>query len=275
MSEVIINPFVAMKSSGLEFPLRTSLFTMREDGGRRGNWEVMSRDLPRHEVTYVFKKLKEYNANFFTHYVFSPTCGVNPLIGNPTAAEVMSGHDKWDLAECARWYETLQPFTDPALCDFPTIFCGDDYDSTRNEAFHEYMLPAFVMGFDQYTRIAKGFNIASEAGKTMGIDLQTRMIRRMRQYTKLPIVVQNQGVNISPEADGLMYESKNHPMNGDSVSVDALEKEIEWVMGHYNKYVIVHEINWNPEGEHCRKQCKRLMQMAQSEPRLIGVPVPL
>ena len=275
MSEVAINLKDALKASGLELPLRVSLFTNREDGGRRGNWEVMSRDMPQHEVDYVFKKLQQYNANFFTHYVFSPTCGVNPLVGNPTAAEVMRGKDKWDLAECSRWYETLKPFTDPALCDCPTIFCGDDADSTRNEAFHDYMLPAFVLGFDQFTQVAKMFNIASEAGKTMGVDLQTRMIRRMRQYTKLPIVAQNQGVNISPEADGLMYESRNHPLKGDQVSVADMVNEIKWVLKNYGKYVIVHEINLNPEGDRCREQCRALWALAETEPRLIGLPVPV
>jgi hypothetical protein len=268
------HPFAVAKSAGLEFPLRTSLF-WQHNGKARSTWDYLAQDAASYNPALVAKQA-EYNCNAMTSMIYNMVdpfkAVVNPFVGKPSAKAVMAGMDKWDLDECARWVGLLKPFTDPRLAFIPCIFCGDDAATTRNEQFQDYVLPAFCLGLNQFS---KAYVIVSEASKSMGIALQERMIERMRRHTKLPIGVHNQGWQIAGNADFLCYEFSWHPSTANNRNVLEVENEAKKVLASYPGYVWFQEINTANESMIARAQARKLRDLAQTEPRIIGLPGPI
>ena len=259
-----------------DFPLRASLFWM--DGKRvRSTWDYLARD-KKHLVNKLVQKQTEYRSNCMTFLLFNMVdpneSPVNPFVGCPTAKQVMAGRNQVDWPEVERWRGLVDVGRVPGIYLIPCLFCGDDRGTTRNEAFHDYFLPAAVQFFRPYSR---AFIISIEASKSMDVALQTRMIRRVKAampFDPCPVGVHNQGVRISPEADFLAYEFSWHPGDGDRQSVQAVVDEARRVMTQYPKWVWFQEMNLNPEGGRARAQARALRDMASRDPRIVGLPGP-
>ena len=89
-----------------DFPLRSSLFYKDSTGNPNGTWDYLSKDKQPH-IDELINKQVEYNSNtmtFMTYNMVDPKVGVvNPFLGNPTAAQVMSGQWQVNEPEIERW----------------------------------------------------------------------------------------------------------------------------------------------------------------------------
>jgi hypothetical protein len=264
-----------IKNSPGMFPLRASLFYKRPNGQPGSTWDYLARDA-KNQTKEVIDAQIRYNSNAMTCLIFNmvdPNCHpVNPFIGCPTAAQVVAGQNMIDMTEIVRWHNLLNWGKDPNLWFIPTLFCGDDSATTRNTAFHEYFLPGAIPWLDNY---ADAYNICIEAGKSMDIQRQANMIDLVRRYTQKPIGVHNQGWNIAPNADFLIYEFSWHPAQGDNHSVAEVVAEARKVLDHYPKFVWFQEVNLNPEGQRAKEQARAIRELAYSNPRIIGLPGPV
>lgn len=283
------------------FPLRASLFYKRPNGQPGSTWDYLARDTV-NQTQEVINKQVEYNSNCMTSLIFNMVDPnehpVNPFVGNPTAAQIMAGQNMIDMAEIVRWHPLINWGKDPNLWFIPTWFCGDDRATTNNTAFHEWFLPGAIPFIDQY---ADAHNICIEASKSLNIQQQVNLINFMRRFTSKPIGVHNQGWNIAPNADFLMYEFSWNPWNafrvaqmkskgfavspeqenilavnaGDNHTIAEVISEAKKVLDHYPKYVWFQEMNIYPECQRAREQAEAIRDYAKSEPRIIGLPGPV
>lgn len=282
------------------FPLRASLFYKRPNGQPGSTWDYLARDT-KDQTTEVINAQIRYNSNCMTSLIFNMVDPklhpVNPFIGNPTAAQIIAGQNMIDMAEVTRWHSLINWGKDPNLWFIPTWFCGDDRATTNNTAFHECFLPAAIPFIDQY---ADAHNICIEARKSLIIQQQTNLINLFRKYTQKPIGVHNQGWDIAPEADFLMYEFSWNPWEafkiaqmkskgftvspeqesilaanaGENHTVAQVIAEAKAVLEHYPKYIWFQEMNIYPECQRAREQTQALRELAYSNSRIIGLPGP-
>jgi hypothetical protein len=112
----------------------------------------------------------------------------------------------------------------------------------------------------------------------MDVRRQERMIAIMKQamgLRQIPVGVHNQGSKIAGNADFLAYEFSWHPSEGDNYTAQQTVDELKKVLWEYPNYVWPQEINMNPEGMRARQQVRAIVDLAKSEPRLIGIPGPM
>lgn len=274
-------------ANGGSVAIKSSLFWMDGDCVE-STWDLLAKNKnDEARMARMFSKQVQYGCNTLTYIVFhagDPECKCNPWVGNPSASDIMTGKAVIDLNECLRWQRVLAGIKRvyPTALLVPTMFCGDDAATTRNEAFHNIWLPSFI---EFLWPFSSGFMLATEASKSMDVRLQERMVAIMREYmqantrrTKLPVLpigVHNQGTKIAGNADFLCYEFSWHPSRGNDFTPEQVVAEARHVVRSYPNYIWFQEINMNPEGMRARQQVRAIVDLAKSEPRLIGIPGPM
>jgi len=255
------------------FPLRASLF-YKYGTEQRTTWDYLARD-GKQRAGEIVADMQSYGCNAMTFLIYNMVAKenmVNPFLGCPTASQVMAGQQGADIAELAKWEQMLQPGKDPNVWLIPCLFCGDDRATTNNTQFHEFFLRYAIPWLNPYS---KAYLISTEASKSMSFLQMSNLIAFIKRFTDKPVGVHNQGTNIPVNADFLAYEFSFCPWEGNNYSVSDVINEAANVLRSYPKYVWFEEMNMDNEGQRAKEQSRALRDFARSEPRIIGIPMPL
>ena len=275
---------VALKSSD-QFPLPASLFMM--NGNRpESTWDLFDKN--RNRVDIIIRKQTEYGSKLMTflcwNMVEPDNNPINPFIGNPTVKELKQrfykmGDVGWDQAEVSRWKSVLSMGANPGVYLVPTIFCGDDRESTRDKEFVDWYVPIVIRAL--YSTSA-AYNLISEASKSWdrseieyAVSVAKAAFDIEPKLAPKPVFVHQQGTDIGSKADGLMYEFKKNPWNANEYSGDEVINELRHVLSVYPKYVWPQELAVLCEKDWARDFSRRIRELAKTEPRIIGLPGPV
>ncbi|MFC1453564.1 hypothetical protein ACFLQL_00100 [Verrucomicrobiota bacterium] len=275
-------------------PLPSSLFWM--DGPKvESTWEVLREGIVGTDYNNrLANKQEQYGSRLYTFYTYhagDPDCVVNPWVGNPDAAEVVARYHNFNPVplDTHKWETLWKPIfkkgLHPNVFLVPTAMCGDDTNTTCNVAFLHYYLPSFIIGLYPYV---VGYNLASEATKSMKTAAQMEQAVAimkhafvMKKWPPKPILVHIQcnreGELIYPaNADIIMLETSNHPKYGNDRSPADMVAEIVKVLSHLppHMYLWVQETNFWCETANARAQVRAIIELAKTDPRLIGLPGP-
>jgi hypothetical protein len=267
------------------FPLPASLFFM--DGNTPGStWNLLARD-KKGQVNTLVDKQTEYGSKLMTFMCFNmvdPSENVvNPFVGSPTVAELKKrfysmGDVGWDQDEVNRWIGIISVGAKPGVYLIPTIYCGDDKVTTRDQEFVDWYTPIVIRAMYPYSA---GFNLISEASKswsTSEIDYVGLVAKKAfniePKVTPKPIFVHQQGVNVGSNADGLMYEFKKNPWKANEYSVSDVINELKSVLNSYPNIIWPQELAVTCEESWARNMSRAIRELAKTEPRIIGLPGP-
>ncbi|MFA7212139.1 MAG: hypothetical protein WC110_11910 [Bacteroidales bacterium] len=263
-----------------EFPLRSSLFWYDNVVNKyESTWPLLSANWDSVKRTRCLQKMIDYNCNFITYFLYhfdDPRCKVSPYVGCPSPADIAGGKAVWDWAKIGDWWKYLTLGTLPGVWCVPTLFCGDSREATNNTAFHRAFIPPVVTALHPYV---DGFNIASEASKTMSVAQMEAVIQVIRnawtaagQAQKYVIVHwQWNGFDRLPNnADALLYEFSWHPKDGRSKSVAETVAEAKRIIAASRLPVLFHEITIESESKEARAQA----QVIRNLPGAFMIPGP-
>ncbi len=265
--------------------LPASLFMMI-NGGPDSTWNLLARKRKRAEA--MLAKQSEYGSKLMTFMMFNmvepDVDPINPFLGSPTAKEIVRRAYSiegigWDQVEVDRWMGILSIGLKPSVYLVPTIFCGDDRATTRNQQFVEGFVPIVIR--KTYPNVA-GYNLISEASKswsTSEIDFVAGLAKaefnREPKLTPKPIFVHQQGTNIGTVADGLMYEWRKNPWDAKEYQVSEVISELKQALSEYPKMVWAQELAVLCEEPWARWFARHVQEYARTEPRIIGLPGPV
>lgn len=142
--------------------------------------------------------------------------------------------------------------------------------------FTDRIVPFLEMATPPLAKICDGFILSIESNRGLSlnvVDYGVTVIQKhaVRNGVKLPVGTHEQSYRIAPHADFIGYETRNHPFQGWSVSVNDMVDEVEGLVAKAKgKPVWVIESN-EREDAHAREQ-NRAMALI---PGVVGVGGPL
>ena len=192
----------------------------------------------------------------------------NEELSSPFSGEFMNS--SWHEAKINMWFNYARRLKNAGknvivvYFDFPGSLTGDvkyPFWKYRNR------IPEFLkIGTMALAPIADGFIFGIESNRKPGPTLeeldycvkimQTYAVRHIgnNQWVDLPVGTHEQSYRIAPSADFIGYETRNHPLNGDSVSVKDMTDDVKGLVSRAKgKYTWVIESN-SSDGAHARAQ---------------------